>query len=92
MEYRPRVDLSKYDLLTACDILYKEVRAQARAWGMDPDIECALFSAAQSKEMGFGIVALLAMPEPVVPEIILTSRPNGPKCHRDFCGRFKVAR
>src|SRR4051794_10270284 len=46
------LDLSKYDLLTAKDVLFAYISAKARSWGMDPNIECALWSPTKSASRG----------------------------------------
>ena len=50
----PKLDLSKYDLLTAKDELFAYVSAKATSWGMDPSTECALLSPGESAELGYG--------------------------------------
>lgn len=48
----PKLDLSKYDLLSAKDMLFDYVCEKAKSWGYDPNVECALFSPKQSQDLG----------------------------------------
>jgi hypothetical protein len=49
----PDLDLSKYDLLTAKEVLFAYITAKARAWGMNPEIECALWAPGKAAAMGY---------------------------------------
>src|SRR5258708_38211237 len=51
MSHVPKLDLSRYDLLAAKDALFAYVCSTAKAWGMDPNIECHLFSPQQAYEL-----------------------------------------
>lgn len=37
MSYAPKLDLSKYDLLSAKDKLFSYVCEKAKSWGLDPN-------------------------------------------------------
>jgi hypothetical protein len=53
MPYAPKLDLSKYDLLSAKDKLFSYICEKAKSWGMDPNVECALLSPKQSDDLGY---------------------------------------
>ena len=53
MSYAPKLDLSKYDLLSAKDKLFSYVCEKAKSWGLDPNIECVLLSPKQSDDLGY---------------------------------------
>jgi hypothetical protein len=50
MSYAPKLDLSKYDLLSAKDKLFSYVCEKAKSWGLDPNVECLLLSPKQSDD------------------------------------------
>lgn len=54
MAQAPKLDLSKFDLLTAKDKLFEYVCMTAKSWGMDPSIECSLLSPKKSAKLGYG--------------------------------------
>lgn len=56
MSYQPKLDLSKYDLITASEKLFAAVCEQADNWGFDPGVECALLTAEQSRALGLGAI------------------------------------
>jgi len=52
MPYTPKLDLSKYDLLSAKEKLFSFVCEKAKSWGQDPNVECVLLSPKQSHDIG----------------------------------------
>lgn len=52
MPYTPKLDLSKYDLLSAKEKLFSFVCEKAKSWGYDPNVECVLLSPKQSHDIG----------------------------------------
>jgi hypothetical protein len=54
VEYKPKLDLSQYDMLTAKDKLFEFVCRTAKKWGQDSNIECSLLTPDQSHELDFG--------------------------------------